>query len=578
MHILTDEHENLLNQERALLEDLRAALAKFGTTSEDEQTLRDSIEQLDDFFLLVVVGEFNAGKSAFINALLGQSLLKEGVTPTTAQINLLRYAERANLHVENEHLHIITAPVPLLNELSIVDTPGTNAIVREHEQITARFVPRADLVLFITSADRPFTESERTFLQQIRDWGKKIVIVLNKVDILQNESELEEIRTFIRQNAQTLLGLTPEIFPVSARLALQAKQGQPHLWQKSQFEALETYIHDNLDQLSRLRLKLLNPLGVGLHLSQRYLSIIAERLSLLQADVQMLADVESQSGIYRADMQRAFDARMAQIDNILLEMDQRGQDYFDQTIQLGRVFDLLDRERIQREFEQQVVGDVAIRIEQRLTELIDWLVQADLHQWQAITEHIAERRRQHKERLIGEPGPGTFHYDRERLMESVNREAQQTLETYDKTREAELIAENTQNAVAAAAAIEVGALGLGALITAIASTAAADFTGILLASAVAVIGLFVIPNRRRNAKQELRNKINTLRANLLKSLRSQFEHEMQRSHDKLQEGIAPYTRFVRAERGKLTGAQTAFEQIHTRIKRLQSEIERFTAP
>lgn len=578
MHILTEEHENLLKQERTLLEDLRAALAEFGTTPEDEQTLRDSIEQLDDFFLLVIVGEFNAGKSAFINALLGQSLLKEGVTPTTAQINLLRYAEHANLIVENEHLYIITAPVPLLNELSIVDTPGTNAIVREHEQITARFVPRADLVLFITSADRPFTESERTFLQQIRDWGKKIVVVINKIDILQNETELEEICTFIRQNCQTLLGLSPEIFPVSARLALQAKQGQPQLWQKSRFEALETYIQHNLDQLSRLRLKLLNPLGVGLHLSQRYLDIIRERLNLLQADVQMLADVESQSGIYRADMQRTFQARMAQIDNILLEMDQRGQDYFEKTIQLKRVFDLLDKERIRHEFEQQVVVDVAPRIEQQLTDLIDWLVQADLRQWQAVTEHIAERRRQHKERLIGETGPGTFHYDRERLMERVSHQAQQTLQTYDKTREAELIAENTQNAVAAAAAIEVGALGLGALITAIASTAAADLTGILLASTVAVMGLFVIPNRRRNAKQELRNKINTLRTRLLDSLRTQFEHEMQRSHNNLQEAISPYTRFVRAEREKLIGAQTTFEQIHTGIKRLQSEIEHFTAP
>ena len=80
------------------------------------------------------------------------------------------------------------APVALLRDLQIVDTPGTNAIVREHERLTADFVPRADLVLFVTSADRPFTESERVFMESIRDWGKKIVIVLNKVDIFAVDS------------------------------------------------------------------------------------------------------------------------------------------------------------------------------------------------------------------------------------------------------------------------------------------------------------------------------------------------------------------------------------------------------
>ena len=74
----------------------------------------------------------------------------------------------------------------LLREIHIVDTPGTNAIIREHEAITSEFVPRSDLVLFVTSADRPFTETERVFLEQVRGWGKKVVIVINKIDILES--------------------------------------------------------------------------------------------------------------------------------------------------------------------------------------------------------------------------------------------------------------------------------------------------------------------------------------------------------------------------------------------------------
>ena len=97
-----------------------------------------------------------------------------------------------------------------------MDTPGTNAIIREHEVITSKFVPRSDLVLFITSADRPFTESERSFLEKIRDWGKKVVIVLNKIDLFQNEEDLQQVERFIAENALALIGMTPEIYPISS--------------------------------------------------------------------------------------------------------------------------------------------------------------------------------------------------------------------------------------------------------------------------------------------------------------------------------------------------------------------------
>ena len=166
MRILNEQQEILLKDERRLLNDLRVALVQTGTDPADQETLADSIQQLEEIFLLVIVGEFNAGKSAFINALLGQKLLTEGVTPTTTQINVLHYGENQERQVIHENLHVLTLPAPLLQEISIVDTPGTNAIIREHEQITSEFVPRSDLVLFITSSDRPFTESENAFLKQ----------------------------------------------------------------------------------------------------------------------------------------------------------------------------------------------------------------------------------------------------------------------------------------------------------------------------------------------------------------------------------------------------------------------------
>ncbi len=572
MRILTDAQENLLKVSRNLLNNLRASLIQFGAAPEDHETLADSIRQLDELFLLVVVGEFNSGKSAFINALLGQNLLKEGVTPTTTQINVLRFGETQERRVENENLHILTAPVELLAELNIVDTPGTNAIIRQHEAITQQFVPRSDLVLFVTSADRPFTESERAFLEQIRNWGKKVVIVLNKIDLFQSRDELDQVVSFIGENSRALLGITPEIFPVSARLALRAKLGEPGLWKASLFEALEQYIQTTLDDKGRLTLKFMNPLGVGSYLLNKYLLVTNSRLELLKTDFSTLGDVDSQLSLYQQDMHRDFEFRMSDIDNVLFEMEQRGQDYFDETLRLPRVFDLLNKSRIQKEFELRVVADVPKRIETKVNEMIDWLVDANLRQWQAVMEHIADRRRQHEQRIVGDAAGGSFHYDREQLIEGVGREAQRVVGSYDREAEARAMADGAQTAVAALAATEVGAVGLGTLITILATTASADATGIILASVVALLGLFIIPARKRQAKVELRKKIANLREQLTKSLRTQFEHEMERGIMNINDAIAPYSRFVRAEQGKLSEVQSKLGETKNELEKLKVRV------
>ena len=574
MRILTDDQENLLKDSRNLLNDLRVSLIQFGAAPEDHQTLADSIRQLDELFLLVVVGEFNSGKSAFINALLGQKLLKEGVTPTTTQINVLRFGEVQGRHVESENLHTLTAPVELLAELNIVDTPGTNAIIRQHEAITQQFVPRSDLVLFVTSADRPFTESERAFLERIRDWGKKVIIVLNKIDLFQSREELDQVVNFISENARSLLGITPEIFPVSARLALRSKLGEPGLWKASHFEALEKYVQNKLDEKGRLSLKFMNPLGVGSHLVNKYLGVSNSRLELLKTDFVTLQDVDAQLNLYQQDMKRDFDFRMSDIENILFEMERRGQDYFDETLRLPRVFDLLNKARIQKEFEQRVVADVPQQIETKVNELIDWLVEANLHQWQAVMEHIANRRRQHQERIIGDAAGGSFHYDREKLIEGVGKEAQRVVGTYDRQAEARSMAEGAQTAVAALAATEVGAVGLGTLVTILATTASADATGIILASVVALLGLFIIPARKRQAKAELRQKIANLREQLTHSLRTQFEHEMERGMANIKVAIAPYSRFVRSEQDKLSEVQTKLEETKNGLEGLKVQVDK----
>ena len=572
--ILTNQQEKLLTTERGWLSDLRVALARFEVTSEDQATLDHSIAQLDELFLLVVVGEFNSGKSVFINALLGQPVLEEGVTPTTTRIHLLKHGATAERSVAEASVDVVTAPVDLLRDINIVDTPGTNAIHREHEAITQDFVPRSDMVLFVTSADRPFTESERAFLQRIRDWGKKVVIVVNKIDILETPEDVARIETFIADNARTLLGFTPDIFPVSARQALRAKIGSDgrDLLAASRFEALERYIVATLDETERIRLKLLNPLGVGAHLVDKYISAIDGRLESLKDDFATIDDIEGQLAIYKEDMAREFNFRLADVENVLHEFESRGMEFFDETMRLVRVFDLVNKSKIKADFERKVVADAPQVIEQRVNEIIDWMVASDLRQWQAVMDHLSSRRAEHADRIVGQVG-GSFEYDRTRLLDTVGRAANRAVESYDKDIEADRMAESVRMAVAGTALVEISAIGLGTIVAIVATTALADVTGLLTAGAVAVLGLFVIPARRREAKKELRDKLSAMREQLMSALSGQFERELERSLHRINEAVAPYTRFIRAERDRLTETRDELTRIQEGLARLKAQIE-----
>jgi small GTP-binding protein len=571
--ILNKNQDELLAENRRLLGDLQTVLARFDASADDQATLKRSAVQLDELFLLVVAGEFNAGKSAFINALLGGKILEEGVTPTTTHVHIIKYGPAVERVPLEQALDIVTAPVELLQDINIVDTPGTNAIHREHEAITREFVPRSDMVLFVTSADRPFTESERAFLQGIRDWGKKIVVVINKIDIMETPEDAERVLGFVTENAKILLGVVPEIFPVAARLALRGKMnGDGALLAQSRFEALENFIVHTLDEKERVRLKLLNPLGVAEHLAKRYLDVTEGRLKLLQEDFAAIEDIERQMALFKEDMQREFRFRLTDVDVVLHDFENRGIAFFDETMRIARVFDMLNKSKMKADFERTVVADLPLLTERRVAEIIDWLVSSELRQWQAVTEHLARRRGEHADRIVGQVGRN-FDYDRTRLLDSVGRAAQRSVESYDREREATRLADSVQVAVAGTALAEVGAIGLGAVLTHLAVTAAADFTGILAASTIAILGFFIIPNRRGEAKKDLREKIAALRESLMSSLTAQFDREIEGSLRRIDEAIGPYTRFVRSERDHLNTSSEELKAVNQGLVQLRSRVE-----
>ncbi len=572
--ILSVEREELLRQTRQALGELRDAIGQAQVTDEERNALADSIRQLDELFLLVIAGEFNSGKSSLINALLGYKLQEEGVTPTTSHIHLIKYGAEATRQPDERGVWVQTANIPLLRTINIVDTPGTNAIMREHEALTAEFIPRSDLVLFITSADRPFSESERQFLNQIKEWGKKIVLVVNKMDILTDQAEREKVLEFVRKSAESLIGGALALFGISARQAQRAKGGDPRAWDASGFQALEDFVYKTLDEAGRFQLKLLNPLGVGRKLITRQMEQCQADLDSLAADTQLVQDIEQQHVVYNTDMQRNFKARLGEIDNLLFEAEKRGNVFFDDMFRIGRITDLMRKEKIQREFELHVISDMPQQIETRVGELIDWLVEQDLRQWTAVADHLQERRRQYADRIIGQGGPreGTLAYDRQRLVESIGLATRQAVATYDRETESARLAEAAREAVINTG-LSMGGVGLGVALAILVHSTFLDVTGILAGITALTVGLLVIPARRRKAKQELATRLGELREKLMTGLNDQFEREMRRSARRIEDVTAPFSRFVRAENEKVVQRRTRFEALGRQVDVLRQQVQ-----
>jgi small GTP-binding protein len=573
---LTPDEEELIKAERRQLTALRGPLAALDAPAEDLAVLERSLHQLDELFLLVIVGEFNSGKTAFINALLGERFLPEGVTPTTAAIHIIKHGPEASIRQADRDILVATYPVDWLEDINIVDTPGTNAIIRRHQEITEDFIPRADLILFITSADRPFSESERAFIERIRDWGKKVVFVVNKIDILETPEEVAHVLDFVAENARALLRSEPTVFGVSARQARQAKNmadadARTVLWRGSRFAELEQYILDTLDEQERLRLKLQNPLGVAQRLVDRYLGVAQQRRALLKEDIATVRTIEGQLDVYEADMRREFKYHLSHVDNVLYGMSERGNRFFDDTIRIQRILDLVNADRVRGMFEREVIADTSADVESHTRDLIDWLVDQDYRQWQAVMDFLNKRITQHEGQIIGRVG-GAFESNRQALLQSVGQAARDVVATYDHSAEARELADSVQRAVAQTAIVEVGAIGLGALLLKVLATALADVTGVLAAGAVAALGLYVIPNKRRQAKQELNTKINELRGRLSGALTDQFDTELTRSLARIREAMRPYTRFVETQQASLGDTEAALRSAETGLDDLAQRI------
>ena len=400
----------VLERERSALDRAVAFLETAAPALEEIDLLVEARKGLEELFLLVIVGEFNAGKSSVINAVLGEKHLKEGILPTTNEITVLRHGDVARTERSSDGFFTQFVPADVLREVNIVDTPGTNVILERQQRLTEEFVPRADLVLFVLSADRPMTESEVRFLKYIKRWGKKVLFVVNKCDRLDDESQVEEVRQFVADNAERLLGVSdPAVMPVSAKDALAAKLRSEPL-APSGFDALEDYVLSFLGGSSSssstandrggegMRLKLGTPLQVATLLFDAAEGILASERRVAVAELDAATGVATAMEGYEAAMRADFAAQLDAVRACVLRATDRADDLLDDTLRLSNAADLFTTYvlgdgggRIRAAYRSAVLGDAEAELRAALAEHTGWLARNNERQLEAYAEAVRQR-------------------------------------------------------------------------------------------------------------------------------------------------------------------------------------------
>jgi small GTP-binding protein len=323
----------LLAEQRALTEKVKALASLVETVQVRAFTdnfLGEILPDDQSTFSIVIAGEFNSGKSTLINALLGTKLLETGALPTTDSITILTCGSyNATQNNAGGHggviLHQVSG-VSLLQDLTLIDTPGTNAVVLNHTARTMKLLPFADLILFVTSADRPFPESERAILKSIQSYRKNIVVVVNKMDVLETsggnhgEEEKRRVVDFVTDYASELLGARPIVIPISARDALSAKtvkDQESGLWKRSNFAALESFLRETLTTQTKIKSKLINPILVAEGMMAECLRVLANEKRELEIDIATLNLLKSQLGGWDKEMSADMESFRREIGSIL---------------------------------------------------------------------------------------------------------------------------------------------------------------------------------------------------------------------------------------------------------------------
>ncbi|HNY19187.1 MAG TPA: dynamin family protein [Flexilinea sp.] len=566
---LSNEQKKIFDNVRNTLTELLAVASRSDVPEKDIETLQNTLKTLEDKFLVVIVGEFNSGKSTFINALLNTDILETGVTPTTSLIHLIRYGEeQSSAPIENWG-QLITLPVPLLQSISLVDTPGTNSIFSDHIILTNWFFPRADLVIFITSADRPYTESESRFLQAIREWGKKIIIILNKKDLNESPEELDRIVRFIQENANRQLKSDIPILTVSAKTALRArKENNPELWKKSGFDQLEIFLQEKLNEKSRFKYKMDSALAIGERVANQTLQLLENEIKFYREDLNLADAIQEQTQVYRSEIEREINRSLSEIHAYFSQIKESGNEYFEKLFKVKNIPNLIRKDKTKLEFQNEVLKSLPTDIERKTTEMVENIYLQEQRMTQYATNQIEKRKTQFPGTAISSPDLS----ERSQLLQKMQATIDEMLERMEKDMAADIGMKHVQTAATTALAIEVSAVGLGAGLTIVATTVATDILGIVAAFWVGVAGFMILPYYRKKSQKEFTAQISEIEEKLISALQKELNEEIQSQTLQMEQAISPFRQFVSNALDKINNQMQETERLRQQIQELRTKL------
>lgn len=252
------------------------------------ETVSELRGRIKDPFMFVVVGEVKAGKSSFINALLGgeKEICKVAPMPMTDTIQQILYGPEEQEVFINPYFKRIFNPSEILKEIAIVDTPGTNTIVAHHQEITERFIPSSDLIVFVFESKNPYRQSAWDFFDFIKEeWRKKVIFVLQQKDLMDAGDLAINIQGVIDYAKKKGMN-EAKVFPVSAKMEIEKDHRQ------SGFTDLRNYINDHILQGKAPFIKLYNNISTAQNINERIFKGILDRKEQYLYDLNFRNDIK----------------------------------------------------------------------------------------------------------------------------------------------------------------------------------------------------------------------------------------------------------------------------------------------